>query len=352
MKLPVKVLIVLNLLSSLSFGQFHNTNFDFSSINIFWSIVDELKINKEPSEDLWNKLFSTPGYSVLTISEFSKDFFKEKFRQAFSSRYSAKYLEEMKNPRAAYYLNHYKKVFEKKSELQQQINKLKSSNLNKQVLDIVLNYLPMNSADVYPDVAFIIFANDGRGYNPIVIDLYATIDWDYITFLAHEYHHWYRNRFYAIDYSIIHKEDKPLFEILSQLEAEGIADQIDKKNWFQESSKNRREELYINLVSDSPSIINKMNSILEEISDNRYAIEVLGEKLKSVVPLSGHPTGYFMAKTILDALGRSELIKTVGNPFSFIKQYNNAARIKGSKDIFSSKAIKIIDQLERLYILE
>lgn len=351
MSLLLKIITTLMVFMSVSSGQYHNNNFDFSAIDTFWKIHHELKNNREPSQDLWNELFSNPGYKVLTNREYTKEFFIQKFRIAFSPKYSLEYEDKLNDPSEAYYLKHYKNVENKRAELSRQIQKLQKSNLNQRLLNMVMNYLPERNINTYPDVAFVIFANDGRGYNPIVIDLYASIDWDYISFLAHEYHHWYRNSFPKFNFSLVDKSEYVLVEVLSLIEAEGVADQIDKAGWFTKSNPDTRESGYIRAVNNSPEIIKKMNALLEQIVDRRENISEIGSKIKNLVPNGGHPTGFFMAKSIIDALGRNELIKTVGNPFEFVKQYNNAARMQKNCPVFSSKAMKIVAELERKYIL-
>lgn len=333
-------------------GQSHNTNFEFSGMDKFWKIVEVFESNREPDEQMWNELFSTPGYNVLTIKEFQKEFFKNKFRVAYKPEKVNEYENALKNPTDAYYLKHYKEVAKNKSFLKSQINKLMQSSKNKIAANKALNFLPMSSVSDYPPVSFLIFANDGRGNSPIVIDLYATTDWDFIPFLAHEYHHWYRNRIVKINYGRVENVDRIFYETISQLEAEGIADQVDKADWFNNKSKNKkRERNYLISVEDSPRVIKEMNKLLEQISDEKSLKRNNFSRIKQIVPHGGHPTGFYMARMILKQLGKTELVRTVGNPFAFFKTYNNAVKLSGNYDVlFSSKAMKIVSELENKYL--
>jgi len=76
----------------------------------------------------------------------------------------------------------------------------------------------------------------------------------------------------------------------------------------------------------------------------------MGAKLKSAVPLSGHPTGYFMAETIVRELGKAALIRTVSNPFAFFALYSEAAwKSIGNAPPLSEKALELLRSLESRY---
>ena len=333
-------------------AQFHNSNFEFSGVEYFWNIVDAYQNKGEPSPNEWERLFNSPGYKVLIRSEFTKEFLKTKFEQVCKDYIN---LNNVKiSARDRYYLTHYKKVLENRQNLQFQINKLKSASYNQQAVNKALNYLPIKQVNEYPQVSFVIFANDGRGYSPIVIDLLATMDWDFVPFLAHEYHHWYRNKLDKVQWHRIESDDRLIMEVLSQLEAEGIADQIDKSQWDGKSVKQGTlERNYIAMVNQSPSVLEKVDKLFSEIASSNDKRVANYTKIKSAIPQGGHPTGFFMATMILKTLGRSELVRTVGNPIRFIKTFNNAARMKGKSGLaFSFEAMKVIEELERKYILE
>ena len=101
-------------------SQYDNTNLDFSAIDEFWKITSTLTNNIEPKEKDWNTLFSSPGYSTLTESEFSVVYFKNYFRLAYMPQKSDSLKEELKKSHwRIQYLNHMTKVLSKKEEIQQ-----------------------------------------------------------------------------------------------------------------------------------------------------------------------------------------------------------------------------------------
>jgi len=70
----------------------------------------------------------------------------------------------------------------------------------------------------------------------------------------------------------------------------------------------------------------------------------------AAVPLSGHPTGYFMAETIAGEFGKDALIRTVPNPFAFFRVYSDAAKNRGgATPPFSEEALDLLRSLEKRY---
>ncbi len=350
-----RIFIILILFVSVQYGQYyHNSNFDFSAIHEFWHIVDLLSANIEPSANEWNNLFNTPGYKVLTRQEFTKDFFKRNFRLAFKPSLKKELEENLKkSDRQSYYLHYYLKVKNNRKQLEYQLNKLKRRSLNKEALDLTLRYLPVNNVSDFPPVAFVIFENNGRGSSPIVVDLQATLEWDFISFLAHEFHHFYRNKLTKLNYGNISAADRPLVEAMIKIEAEGIADRVDKKKWFATSYREvspyavefKRE------VKRTPQLLNKINGLLKMYAGNSAGRKKIGNEILSSIPQKGHPAGYFMATLIEEQLGRNELKKCVGNPFRFFITYNNAANLAGNRyPKFSPKVLRLFADLENKYI--
>ncbi|MFH1194457.1 MAG: DUF5700 domain-containing putative Zn-dependent protease [bacterium] len=333
----------------------YNPNLDFSAIEKFWEVVDILESDKEPSAKLWDELFNTPGYKTLIQSEFRKEYFIEKFTLVFKPSERKKLEVAIKTGIDFYHLDHFVKVKERRKELSVQVSKLKARKINEDVLNRTLNYLPQKSTGELPPVAFVIFENNGRGSDPIIVDLLATIIWDYTSFLAHEYHHWFRNRQLKFDLTKVSKEETDLINALQQLEAEGIADQVDKKRWFTEPSTAYSQDArnFISLVSMSPEVIKQIDAILNSVYRNSTNLKTAGMQLRIAIPGGGHTTGYFMASLISEQLGRSELVRCVGNPFKFLILYNNAAKLGGyNYPQFSNETMQYLYALEKKFVVE
>jgi len=202
-------------------------------------------------------------------------------------------------------------------------------------------------------VAFVIFANDARGYSPVVIDAVRAIesDGELEDLLAHEFHHHLRNKLLSFDLDRVEFGDESVIWVLNQLHCEGIADLISAKSLFK-GKEFFKSEYYLAYIK-SDSIIHQIDAIFVQISNSPSQGETLGLELKKILPQSGHPTGYYMAKTILEQKGKGELIKGVGNPFEFIELYQRAATKRGRKTaLFSEKTLEFIRNLEKKYIKE
>lgn len=79
--------------------------------------------------------------------------------------------------------------------------------------------------------------------------------------------------------------------------------------------------------------------------------ELIGKTLRCLIPHGGHTVGFYMACLIKGQFGKRALMIDVGNPFKFFYKYNQAALIKtGQLPVFSQKAIKFLNLLEKKYV--
>lgn len=334
-----------------------NPTFDFSGTESFWSIVEILEQDKDPSGSQWDSLLSTSGYHALTASEFDPDFFIEYFTLAFKPSRKDKLQELMKDPAKKRYLQHYLEARKRKSELIRQQKKLQSEPILAKVLLSTRKFLPIEFPSDNPPVAFVIFANDGRGYDPIVIDLLASLTWEFDMFLAHESHHWYRNRVLAYNPEKIDPEFELLIATLNQIQAEGIADQIDKADWTELQSNvpaplQKYIDRYMEALAGTPHLIKTLDSLILLMSaapESKY--QQYQREIADLVPMSGHPTGFYMARLIIEELGVERLVRDVGNPIAFCRQYDEAARLSETDaPTFSRNTLRFLESLESKYI--
>ena len=350
----ISYIILLLIINTLSFAQGRNSNFEFSGIQQFWEIVKTLELNREPTNKEWHNLFKTPGYQVLIGNEFTEDFFKKNFRLVFNSNYKKELEAELKSGRNIHHLNHYIKVRDNKDKIRDQLKKLQSNRYNSNALRRTLEYLPQNRVSDYPPVSFVIFESNGRGSSPIVVDLAASIEWDFMSFLSHEYHHWYRNRQIQINLNKVSDDDMDIVRALSLIEAEGIADMVDKKDWYTKPSNSISDyaRIFLRDVQSTPHIINQIDLTFQQIKKYPEKKRYYSNKIFNMLPQRGHTTGYFMARQILEHYSKKELNKCVGNPFEFVLLYNKAVKKAGSKyPKFSDITIQIIEEMADKYKL-
>ena len=330
-------------------------DFDFSALDQFWLILSFLEKDLEPNQEMWDSLFSTPGYIALTKSEFTHGFFIKMFKLAYMpSKKDEATTFLIKAPAwQKAMLEHYHKIKADKLNIQAASNRFRARKnaIAAQSLQKALDFFPSTSAPKCPPVSFVVFANDARGYSPVVLDIVKAIESgdDLVYLLAHEFHHNLRNTILSFNPDLIKDEDKNIIWVLNQLQCEGIADLINIQS--QLTDPVFRESEYYAFFKKSAAIIDELDDLFARISTFPKQIKEFGLELKNSIPWSGHPTGFYMAKTILDKKGKATLILDVGNPFRFIELYQDTALREGSgTPSFSPKAMELIRKLGSKYI--
>ncbi len=338
------------------------TFFDFTGIEQFIEIAAILEQGQEPSENEWEKLFSTPGYEVLTESEFSRKFFMDHFRMAFMPSESEALDQAMEKekelPFHRRYAHHFKSAKNSMDEIELQMKQLREQAPG--IMEVsrkeALNYLPeiIDETGFVP-VSFVIFSNDARGYTPVVIDILFSIELDdnLPLLLGHELHHYFRNQILAYDPDTIPAEDKDLLWVLNQVQAEGIADQIDKKKLVMDPDGPLYffSDRWKSMVKNAPEFLVLMDEKLNKMQDTEEQRLFTGQQLRENLPMSGHPIGFYMTNIILGEKGKEVLIEEMGNPFAFFRLYRQAAKTHPvDAPVFSNKTMQVISDMEEQYI--
>jgi hypothetical protein len=357
-----------------------NPTFDFSGIEEFWTIVDILKADKEPSEEQWQAMFETPGYAELIEREFEPDYFKNAMRAVYmpSQKSLAEELIEKDKQKGGFFawytplvIEGFRNADRDRDWIQARVEELKSYPYLKRAAEEALRYLPEEKPHDYPSVAFVIF-NDSRGYTPLIIGLSEKEDlnpseleclrrqgrdrhWPFVLHLAHEAFHLYRDKALEFDFPETNSPDYPIVWILDQIENEGIGDLINRAPLYGDDgcfAETDRAERYRQEQEEQPSIIRLMDAFLREMAASSWLVGRLGKQLRSLIPQSGHPTGFFMAKVICKQYDQEALVRIVRSPFKFFYLYNDAAKKDGQAPVLSDRAIDFIEMLENRYAVK
>jgi hypothetical protein len=310
--------------------------FEFGGMTAFWRIVDVLQADGEPPKHQWDELLDSPGYVALS-TEYKPGFFKEKYRLAY--RPSSEAARERAVNMGDWYVKHYVDVAERRRELEAWVTSLgEKEGFMETHLMKAEEWLP-SGVEGGLTVAFVVFDMDSRGYETVVIDpLFAlSLGADFGGLLAHELFHSLARRFYVYDPEKVEANDGDIMWVLRQLNEEGIADQIYAMGY-----PSRDEH-----VADSPWVIQEMDRLIRRIAIAEDAGE-LSSMFRVTPPRAGHATGHYMANAILEALGKERLLDTVGDPFGFIRAYDEAAKTRGLKS-FSQETLGYIDGLAMKY---
>ncbi len=323
-------------------------NIDFSGVEKFLELTALLEKDQEPSKEQWEALFATPGYRILIKNEFRPDFFMMRFRLAFMPSKKAELAAQMKKDTGwrGQFLPHYLRAGKEREALRAEINRLKGMSFIKTAVERAKAFLPPFAVQSYPPVSFVVFAPDARGYNPVVLDILYTMDEkdSLIDFVAHEFHHYYKDWLTGLNPDVLW--------VIDQIHAEGIADQVNRGAWFHDQerfaveSQKERNKQFLELYEKSPEVIREMDRLFGLMNDREGDLALLGAELRSIIPQSGHPTGFYMANIILKNLGKEALVEDIGNPFAFLRRYSRAAAKDEDAPTFSAKALAYLSQLE------
>jgi hypothetical protein len=328
-------------------------NIDFSGVEKFLELTALLEKDQEPTQEQWDDMFDTPGYKILILREFNRNFLLERIKLAFmpskKETLEAK-LNEEKGFRAQF-LPHFVRAKNHRKLIEEQVARFKSEDFIKAAVDEARKFLPDIPLDENLPLSFVIFGPDSRGYAPVVVDVLYAYDQGelFIPFMAHEFHHYYRNQLFS------YPHDQDFLWVIDQIQGEGIADQINIGKWFHDKNLYpkfaERKKGYLEWYAKSPDIIQEMGHLFECAYDHPEKKMEYGQQLQAIAPLSGHPTGFYMANLIIEQMGKEILVEHIGNPFAFFRLYKRAADKKGGKTAtFSDKAIDFIRSLETRYI--
>jgi hypothetical protein len=354
-KLIVSCIVLILSLSSCSIVREPDSNLDFSGVDLFWKLADTIQNNTEPSEYLWEELFSTPGYKTFLSREMKPDWMKDYIRMGLMPSHAQK-LRKWEDSgywdvRFAY---HFQEVVERKGEIKGFVNLIKRSHLQADAIELMLSYYPENTYfENLPPVSFIFFDKDARGYDPILLDVLYAMDkhkhGELMYLMAHEMHHYYRNQLLTFEYPPEDSSDHDIIWTLDQVHMEGIADQIDKDSMFMKPWNAKRTKKYKDLLIQTPRQIHIMDSLLMAYSSHQGDLHAIAASIHKSAPMSGHPMGYFMAKKILEHRSREALVEDIGNPFAFLQRYQAVALLDEDAPAFSSASMELIAKLETKY---
>jgi hypothetical protein len=338
------------------------TPVDLSAIERFWPVYEALREDRDPADTQWEALFSTPAWEVLGPFRIrqTRARYEMAFRPSKEGAYAAALAE---GGYEAGVLRHLRRVVEREGDLRALQARLSTAP---ETLDAsaairrAAMYLPEGATQAGPSpaVGLVLYAAEGYGDTMVIIDLLMSLDLGsrVVSLLAHEFHHVYQGRFIApFTRPAGGSADQVLLETLFQLQREGVANLVDKRTIPVDpgaAMTPERARSFADDVTRSPQVLVEMDRRLDQLDRVGHPPEaperlVLAREIRwRVLPAGGHPTGFFMARAILEQLGREALVATLRNPFDFVRAYNRAASLAGAPE-FGPGAMAALDALER-----
>ncbi|MCE7741908.1 MAG: hypothetical protein GOP50_05575 [Candidatus Heimdallarchaeota archaeon] len=190
----------------------------------------------------------------------------------------------------------------------------------------------------------------------IAIDpIFTTQTEAFVSKVSHRVHSMLCLELRKYDIDAIAEEDMDIIRTMETINIEGIGDHIDIDYFLHEDNHSFSNDGYITefkaTLRNIPKVITNLNDILVKISQEASQHEKLGEELREFVPPYGNPLGYYMANIIIKNSLLDEMLRDIGNPFSFFRLYNKAV-LKDRVEIpsFSEETINLIEKLEKQYI--
>jgi hypothetical protein len=323
---------------------------DPTAVDAFWPVYEALLANRSPDDDDWDALFATPAWRAL--GSFRAGQARDRYELAFRpSRGPELAVALARNDYEATVLRHLRTIIAREAELRAFRDALVAGDAALDMTNAVrraAEYLPIGAAGGAPvAVGLAFFEPDGYADRMVVADLLYLLDLGPAAtgFLAHELHHVYQARHMApFARPAGGTADQVLLETVFQLQREGVANLVANGAL----SDSERAEWFTREVARSPEVLALLDEGLRDLvaADSTTGLRLARQIRWRVLPGSGHPTGYHMARTILEASGRDALIATLANPFDFVRAYNEVAGDAGGRPL-GPEAMAVLEAVER-----
>jgi hypothetical protein len=332
------------------------TGLDFSAVDEFWRLVDQLAKDVEPSEDDWRRMASSVGYRLsLQQVPTTRSDMEIALRPSRGAEFDS--LTRIDNDQANR-LRHFRGTMTHRDALAAYRDSLTRSLPVDKAVAIMARFLPPHAIDgkTPPLVAFGLFRNDAYslGQRGVVIDLdHVYEEGGLVELLAHEFHHSYLS---AMSSLRVPDGDSAtaLYFALRNMRNEGIADLIDKpyplsyaNSAFMSAYAKRYNEAY----ARTPAVIHSIDSALVVAADDSTKLAAVGRRVNELLPSAGHFNGSYVAREIYETFGVDSLYPGVKNFFAFLRTYAAAEVRHGNPPPFSPKAVALLDSIERRYSL-
>lgn len=333
-------------------------HFNFQPCYEYWKLTDKLRKGEKPTTEEWNKLRVADGYKRKPITEKAWKGFIDRVSLVYTPGNKELIHQKIKSDLQLQWIIQYAK---EEANLKEYISKLEHMHLMDSAKAYVQQKLPPEWKNCFPEptVDFILYDYDGSAKEyGITMDLLVSYHIETHkpgVFMGHELLHyalWYcRIKFRR--FKAVPLEHGPVFTAINGISEEGTADLIDKPVLlFDEHSPYLLRDTLMSLYkTQSISCVHKINEALEKLADESLDPYTSHSYWNSLMPSSGHIPGAYMGRLIQQNGLEDKLVKHIDNPFYFFYLYNDAAqKDKNNPPVFSKKAIRFVQLMERKYL--
>ena len=341
---------------------------DFSGVDAFWNVTGSLLRDVEPGDSAWDALFGTPGYAALETREHRRNAITNAMRAAYMPSMLAKRNSILSTTGwTARVIRHIQSLPADRARLDSFRSKIERLNVAGAAAARTQSLLPAGTVQRYgtPNVAFIFFLPDGRGYPTLIVADLAHVmsESDPVPFFAHEFSHFYWNKLSRAQAASDSSRDTPggdaLRGLLTKIAEESIGDQFDKADAVTLDSSSlagkyaaRPDWLnylleYRSEFANADSQLAALDGFIQRMSDSTTMMPALADSASAGLPLEGRPLGMYIARAIRSQLGDARLASTVGNAVDYFLAYDEASHRRSCNCVeFSAKSMKLIRALQ------
>lgn len=333
-----------------------------TSAEAFLSLGEDIHSGKATTEQDWEKLFSTVGYTKY-LNNPKGEMIRRELQEAMLLAFDPKWIAEadsiLKHPATITNMplvlrQNICLLARKREEADSFLKHTDFLALLYRANEKTKKYLPeraWSSKPVLNDLFLIATIPDASVRDhAIFLDLNLALSMqeeELVDLFAHEFFHNYREMAYQ------GSSGDSFLNAFDLFQNEGIADLIDKKRnddkimqfFGDEFVKTYREEL-----ANAPNTLARIDS-LSIAFDPNTSQDGEYKPLADLVLFGGHPVGYYMASLIQEQGYMEELIDSYDNPVAFAMLYNQAARKKNAESKIREYILSdhLIDHLKQAY---
>lgn len=193
---------------------------------------------------------------------------------------------------------------------------------------------PADTTITLKPVYFLFISADGKNKEEaLYVDfnlLFQLNETQRINFLAHEFFHNYREKFERHEFNY----QNYLNFFIDAIQNEGIADQIDKTQGYQQFFTDAGESPemvanWVELYDQAPNDLERLHQLVLRYATGEITEKEVEVAIQEIVRYNGHPIGFYMSNQIADSGKRSAMLQSFHNPYEFYCLYNSVAKERG-----------------------
>ena len=323
------------------------------AVTRYWQITDALRQNQPLTDQAWQDFLELPGNKLYVHGIFTPEMLA-RYRQAIEAVYMPRYdsLRRAKLQAKVWYfvlVNDYK---EREPAYRRYVASLTQGST---ALDQMYQYAYAQlRPELHTRVANLKIYYEALGNDATSLEegmfysLRAVFDANEVKPGILEAHELYHQLQPGLHPATVVPDDQGLLQILTSMQNEGIADQIDKAPTL--ALPGDPHDIGEWALVPAPAFIHRMDSAVQARA--RGGAAATGRWYRQLSNGSnGHVPGFFMSSAIVRNGFGKQLIAQAGNPFAFVFLYQKAVK-KDKQPLprFSETSIRYLKELERKYV--